>query len=263
MKQQFTLLVLLFIISSSSAQKSLSDYSFVVVPDQFELLKEKNKYRLNEMTKFYLNKYGFNAYLVNELPTVNRCDGLYVNLAKRNRLLKLGIELVFKDCDGNEIYRTERGLTDFKDWEKAYQDATRKALKHFESVDINQIEVKELVNTTKVSEESTTTNVVKPKEKTEKESSIVKEKEVPSTKFIKYTSNSDTFLLRKTTTGFTLYQDNSESGEGLILKGTITSNSNSMSFKSEDGKLYDAYFDASNNLTIFKGDIPIFYKKIN
>jgi hypothetical protein len=263
MKQQFTLLVLLFIISSSSAQKSLSDYSFVVVPDQFELLNEKNKYRLNEMTKFYLNKYGFNAYSIAELPAVNRCEGLYVNLEKNNKLLKLGLELIFSDCNGNEVYRSDRGITSFKEWERAYPDALRNAFKSFEDIDINQIEVKELVNTTKVSDESTTTNVVKPKEKTEKESSIVKEKEVPSTKFIKYTSNSDTFLLRKTTTGFTLYQDNSESGEGLILKGTITSNSNSMSYKSEDGKLYDAYFDASNNLTIFKGDIPIFYKKIN
>ncbi|MDT0556890.1 hypothetical protein [Patiriisocius hiemis] len=266
MKQQFTLLALLFIITFSSAQKSLSDYSFVVVPDQFEFLKEKNQYRLNEMAHFYLDKYGFNAYRINELPAVDKCEGLYVNLEKNNKLLKLGLELIFKDCNGNEVYRSARGITSFKEWERAYPDALRNAFKSFEDVDINQIMVSGINNnSTKVIANTTNTEIIKPREEieVEKELPIVTEKEVPSAKFIRYTSNSNTFLLRKTAAGFSLYQDNSTSGEGLVLKGTISSNSSSMTFKTEDGKLYDAYFDASNNLTIFKGDTPVFYKKMN
>jgi len=60
------------------SQKSLSDYSYVVVSEQFEFQKEKDKYELNSFTKFLFNKHGFHAFFDREVPVnVNRCDGLW------------------------------------------------------------------------------------------------------------------------------------------------------------------------------------------
>ena len=44
------------IISKSFSQKSLSDYSYVIVSEQFEFQQEKDKYQLNSLTKFLFNK---------------------------------------------------------------------------------------------------------------------------------------------------------------------------------------------------------------
>jgi len=64
-------------ISVGFSQESLSDYSFVVVPEKYDFVSEADKYQLNSLTKFLFNKHGFNAYFDREMPDVRRCDGLW------------------------------------------------------------------------------------------------------------------------------------------------------------------------------------------
>ncbi len=45
----------LFSIPTSFSQKTLSDYSYVVVSEQFSFQNEKDKYQLNSFTKFLFN----------------------------------------------------------------------------------------------------------------------------------------------------------------------------------------------------------------
>ena len=98
MKQILLFLVALVTMSNIClAQKSLSEYSFVVVPDTFDFLSEDNQYQLNDMTKFFLDKNGFNAYYFNELPRVDNCDGLWADVESISGFTRTKIIVVLKD----------------------------------------------------------------------------------------------------------------------------------------------------------------------
>ena len=73
---------------NSYSQKSLNDYTYVVISEQFEFQNEKDKYQLNSLTKFLFNKYGFHAFFNAEVPVnVKRCDGLWVEAEGALRVL--------------------------------------------------------------------------------------------------------------------------------------------------------------------------------
>ena len=80
----------------SLAQKRLSDYSFVVVPDEFEFLSKANQYQLNDMAKYYLTKNGFNTYYFSELPSVDNCDGLWADVESISGFTRTKIYGCFK-----------------------------------------------------------------------------------------------------------------------------------------------------------------------
>ena len=52
---------------SISAQKSVNDFKYIIVPSQFEFQNNAGDFQLNEMTKFLFNKYGFIALLSTEV----------------------------------------------------------------------------------------------------------------------------------------------------------------------------------------------------
>src|SRR5690606_22772405 len=128
----------------------------VVVPERFEFLKTKDRYQINSMMKFYFEKSGFNAYLADSAPNANRCDGLYADLEELKALFGTKLQLVLKDCNDNEIYRGQEGRSKYKEYDKSYQDALRKAFVSLEAMRVHQKDVVLLVNRTddsKVSEE--------------------------------------------------------------------------------------------------------------
>ena len=142
MKHLFLTLVIIVTCSNLSlAQKRLSDYSFVVVPDKFEFLSKANQYQLNDMTKYYLAKNGFNTYYFSELPSVDNCDGLWADVESTSGFTRTKMMVVLKDCKGNEVYRGETGASKQKDYKKSYQDALRKAFLSFEELHLQQKDV--------------------------------------------------------------------------------------------------------------------------
>ena len=139
MKHLFLTLVIIVTCSNLSlAQKRLSDYSFVVVPDEFEFLSKANQYQLNDMAKYYLTKNGFNTYYFSELPSVDNCDGLWADVESIAGFTRTKILVVLKDCKGIEVYRSEPGASKQKEYKKSYQDALRKAFLSFEELNVQQ-----------------------------------------------------------------------------------------------------------------------------
>ena len=106
----FLICCLISFIPKSFSQIKLSDYSYVIVPEQFELLNEKDKYQLNSIAEFLFNKHGFHAFKSESAPNAGRCDGLYADLEKVTAILRTKLVVVLKDCNGAEVYRTEEGL---------------------------------------------------------------------------------------------------------------------------------------------------------
>lgn len=127
MKKQF--LFLLLLVSSFGIAQTLNDYKTVVVPLKFEFLKSENQYRISTLSKFNLNKVGFDVYYSNQVvpDDINRCAVLNYDIVKESGFLTTKLYITFKDCYGKIVYQSQIGLSREKDFQLAYTDALNKA----------------------------------------------------------------------------------------------------------------------------------------
>lgn len=269
------------IISKSFSQKSLSDYSYVIVSEQFEFQQEKDQYQLNSLIKFLFNKYGFHAYFDSEVPlNVFRCDGLWAEAEGTPGFIITKVQLVLRDCTGEEVFRTNYGKSKVKDYKKAYYESVRNAFddiinlnitqKEIEDVDIVSISnpqiLSENIKILPVIETSiVATNSIKKKPLKKDESTIEKTitLNLPLNKYTNYNYMGTIFLLRKTAIGYTLYQELIDADYDLLLIGKITVKGSEINFKNEKDKTVEVFFDESNHLIIGKGTERKTYSYIN
>lgn len=135
MKKVVFLLVLL--VSGFCFSQNINDYQYVIVPKQFDFLKEPNQYNLNTLTKMVFEKHGFKAFFEDELPknlANNRCRLLYGTLIKHTGFLSTNLVIELKDCQGNILFDSETGRSKIKDFKQAYYDALRKAADSMDSL---------------------------------------------------------------------------------------------------------------------------------
>lgn len=269
------------IISKSFSQKSLSDYSYVIVSEQFEFQQEKDKYQLNSLTKFLFNKYGFHAYFDREVPlNVFRCDGLWAEAEGTPGFIITKVQLVLRDCTGEVIYRTNYGKSKVKDYKKAYYESVRNAFDDIIALNVMQKEIIGMDVTTtldpQVFLENTkslpviktviaTTNSINNESLKKVEPTIEKtiNLNLPLNKYTNYNYMGTVFLLRKTAVGYTLYQELIDTDDDLLLIGKITVKGSDINFKNEKDKILEVFFDESNNLIIGSGNKRKAYNYIN
>ena len=269
------------IISKSFSQKSLSDYSYVIVSEQFEFQQEKDKYQLNSLTKFLFNKYGFHAYFDREVPlNVFRCDGLWAEAEGTPGFIITKVQLVLRDCTGEVIYRTNYGKSKVKDYKKAYYESVRNAFNDIIKLNVNQkdIEVVDIEitsesqnltdNTKNLSVAETSivaTNSIKktPLKKVEPTIEKTINLNLPLNKYTNYNYMGTVFLLRKTAIGYSLYQELIDTDDDLLLIGKIDVKDSPLNFKNEKNKILEVFFDESNNLIIGSGNKRKSYNYIN
>jgi hypothetical protein len=270
-KNIFLICCLLSFVPKSFSQVNLSDYSYVIVPEQFELMNEKDKYQLNSLAEFLFNKHGFHAFKSESAPNARRCDGLYADLIRIPVLLKTKLVIVLKDCNNKEVYRTGEGVSKFKEFKKAYQDAMRKAFESFDDLYVNQkpiavfkedtpnpvgVEVNSEIDEPKVS----TPVVSNVDEVVNSETSSVK---LPEARFSSYSFKNSSYLLRKTTEGYSLYEESTDSENGLLLIGKLEATGETqLIFTDAADQIFKASFDASENLIIQKGNTQDVYKRL-
>ena len=276
-------LIFLFmgIISKSFSQKSLSDYSYVIVSEQFEFQQEKDKYQLNSLTKFLFNKYGFHAYFDREVPlNVFRCDGLWAEAEGTPGFIITKVQLVLRDCTGEVIYRTNYGKSKVKDYKKAYYESVRNAFNDIIKLNVNQKDIEvvnidittdsqnSIDNTKNLSVVETSivaTNSIKktPLKKVEPTIEKTINLNLPLNKYTNYNYMGTVFLLRKTAIGYSLYQELIDTDDDLLLIGKITVKGSDINFKNEKDKTVEVFFDESNHLIIGKGTERKTYSYIN
>ncbi len=123
---------------NSFSQESLNAYKYIIVPVQYDFMKEKDQYQINSLTKFLFNKYGYLAFMQDEeMPEDlrnNRCLGLTSEVVKDNSLFKTKMRIDLKDCNGNLIISSQEGETREKDFAKAYGLALRDAFSTFQNM---------------------------------------------------------------------------------------------------------------------------------
>jgi hypothetical protein len=137
MKNLTTLLFFFLILSQKPVfgQNKINNYKYVSVPDRFVFLKSADQYQVNSLTKFLLKKNGFlvldpSLDYPNDL-SANRCLLLDVNVEKIKGFLKTKLEVQFRNCKNEIIFKSEIGVSKLKDYKSAYHEALRAA---FESI---------------------------------------------------------------------------------------------------------------------------------
>ena len=130
-----SILIALIVTTSVFSQANLNKYKYVIVPNKFDFLKEKNQYRLNEFTKFLFAKHGFEAVIEGgQYPKDlenNRCLALKADVLKDSGLFKTKLAIELKDCNDLVVFLGEFGSSREKEYDKAYTEALRNA---FQSV---------------------------------------------------------------------------------------------------------------------------------
>ncbi|TPN81330.1 hypothetical protein [Aquimarina algicola] len=243
-------LAVTFVFNKSNAQKSVNDYKYVIIPKKFEFLSKEDQYQLNSMTKFLLNKYGFQTFMQgDDFPEdlkLNGCKALMANVQKNSGFLQTKLVVELKDCNANVIFASEEGKSREKEFRKAYQQALRNAFKSIGTLNYSYVGDKEQpVPATSSSNTAVTTSDNKAISTQENSATV---NQVDTTKkTLSYTLNEEAYIFEKRDYGFEMFkQEEQKKSIGKIYK----SNSNK-SFIVKAGELSGTgYFDSYGNFIL-------------
>ena len=124
------LILLALLILSQTALGQFQKYDYVIIPVKFDIFYEDNAYRSSTILKHLFTGAGFKTYYDNALDdevTSNICKAVEVDLLEEPSFLTTKVVIYFKDCKGQEVYRTQAGESKYKEFNATYQDAIQKA----------------------------------------------------------------------------------------------------------------------------------------
>ncbi|MFT4801876.1 MAG: hypothetical protein ACI93N_001651 [Flavobacteriaceae bacterium] len=128
------ILVLFLIISNIfifGQEKKVNNYKFIVVPEQFNFLKQKDEYKTSSLTKFLLKKNGFTVVLNSEQYPKdlrdNPCSGLKAIVLDKSSMFKVKVIIELRDCSNKILYTSDEGVSKLKEFKKGFQEAIRNA----------------------------------------------------------------------------------------------------------------------------------------
>lgn len=138
--KKYLSLSLLLLSFSGFAQNTIPtpNYKYILVPEKFSFLKEKNQYSLNTRLKSLLEDKGYIVYLDDaDLPTEianNKCVAMNAELLEKNSMFSTNLTLVLKDCKGNVIVKSKEGKSREKEYKPAYTLALMDAVGSIDEV---------------------------------------------------------------------------------------------------------------------------------
>lgn len=244
MKHFLFIFSLLFTITQSmNSQNSLSEYAYILVPQQFEFQSSRDQFQINTLTRHLFNANGFNAIYDEELKGLPRCNGLFADLERQSSIFQTKITVVIKDCNNNIVFQSDEGLSKEKEFRKAYHESIRRAFRSIEYLGVNQGDL----NAFRESIEKRDAPFVAP-QKTDLIPTPTPEVKPETINFPRYTHDGDTYYLEAKEDGYVLYK---KQGEAIQIAGTLSTTSRpGMYLFNKDGKNMLANFDTDNNLMI-------------
>jgi hypothetical protein len=231
MKNLFLALSCMFLVLPKNASaQDLDSYKYVIVPSEYGFLGEPDKYKLNSMTVFLFEKYGFDAIMEGEpFPEDlknNPCSALNADVHSDPGMFKLvtKVKVVLKDCNRQIVFESKEGRSRLKKYNFSYKQALRDA---FSSIDALDYEYKEPVPAAE--------KIPEPKEKPilEENANLV------------YTYENQKYLLSKTDEAWVLKYAEAKTPAAFLYK----TNRSSFVFRSKKTN-GTAYFDEEGNLVV-------------
>ncbi len=135
--------LLLLISTFTIAQKSINNFKYIIVVDEFSFFNEADEYQTSSLMKFLYKINGMKSFLSSDnLPNdllFNRCLALVAELKKKPGLFKTKVFFELKDCKGNLVYTSEIGVSRNKDFSKAYHEAIRATFKNIKKLNYSYI----------------------------------------------------------------------------------------------------------------------------
>jgi len=137
--QKITSVIFLFLICFSGyAQTELNPFKYIIVPKQYDFLKEENQYRVNSMTKYLFEQNGFKTlYQGDEYPAdlnANPCLAATAIVLNESSAFTTKLIVSLKDCRDKEVFRTAEGKSKIKEFDKTYIDALKKSFVSIENL---------------------------------------------------------------------------------------------------------------------------------
>jgi hypothetical protein len=243
------------------AQHPLEKFSYVTLSERFDFLYEDDQYQLNSLTKFLLEKHGFNPYFDSQVPDFRRCDGLRLVVEGSPGFIYTKITLIFKDCNNFEIFRSEEGRSKHKDYRKTYHEALRNAFESVAALNIQQTEP----TAAQVDQQnpSVQTEIRKASVSEEKPVVDIGEKPLyPNSKFTSFLQQGNSYLLRKTSEGFALYEETATAADGLLWKGIISIVNDNATYTDEEGNSLPVSFDNLGNFIIAMAEGEMMFERV-
>jgi hypothetical protein len=129
------IILVLFLIMSNifvfGQEKKVNNYKFIVVPDKFDFLNQRDKYKTSSLTKFLFKKNGFTVFLNSEQYPKdlidNPCSGLKALVLDKSSMFKVKVIIELRDCSNRLLYTSEEGVSKLKEFKKGFQEAIRNA----------------------------------------------------------------------------------------------------------------------------------------
>ncbi|MDC6366567.1 MULTISPECIES: hypothetical protein [Flavobacteriaceae] len=121
----------------SAMNAQFNEYKYIIVPKKFDAFKQENKHQTSTMLKHLLTQKGFNAVYEDALPVdlvSNRCLGLLADFLDKSSMFTTKVNVVFKDCQGIEVFRTIEGKSKSKEYKVAYREALKDAFTSFNGI---------------------------------------------------------------------------------------------------------------------------------
>ncbi|MEO1487128.1 MAG: hypothetical protein AAFU57_15380 [Bacteroidota bacterium] len=130
MKKHWLLLIVFTTLFSVSGNSQFTDYKYIIIPKQFDAYDAQNKHQTSTLIKFLLKQRGFNSVYDDVMPNdllMNRCLGLEADIEDNSTLFATKVIILFKNCRGEEIFRTMEGRSKAKDFKTGYREALAEA----------------------------------------------------------------------------------------------------------------------------------------
>ena len=250
-------IIICVLTTTISKAQDLNSYKYIIVPEEFEFLKEPDQYQLNSLTKFLLEKHGFEAYKRGEeLPadfSSNPCEALVAEVENNSGLFRTKVNLVLKDCYNKQIFISEEGTSRKKDFKEAYHEALRDAFRSLEDLNYKYNEAIVTARPEMVPETQNQYTIREEPTKSEKapvsEGSTEEEFNPERSNFASegtYSRNNSIYNLKKTAKGYNMFQDGMEEPFAALVKPASGNNYIYSAINSQGM----AHFDNEGNLVI-------------
>ncbi len=247
-------LLLFSLIGFNLHAQQLNNFKYVVVSDQYDFQSEANRYNLNDLMIFELKKYGFTAFKNSQiLPAdmnTGNCNTLQLDVEKSG-FLSTQLDFIFKDCNDQEVLRLD-GSSKKKDYDKAYFDAVRKAMKS-----LKKLNYEYQPNQKKTPPAIINTDVDDIKKNAVADSVIKSQRKIADENLeVAYISKDKLYTMVETALGYDIYQNMKPVGDakrgsnGCYL--VTTDNFQGLGNKNGDLFVVEVFTDSGSSLIVFE-----------
>ena len=130
------LFLIVFIISNLGFSQILNQYKYAIIPEKYLFQKNKNDYNLSELTKAALRKYGFEPYYDSEIlpKDISNDNKVYVDVLENSTMIYTKLIVVLRDYTNNVLFRSAEGKSKEKEFDEAYEECFRQAVKSLDII---------------------------------------------------------------------------------------------------------------------------------